>query len=116
MIKYRYLLILFLLNLFIKSAYSQSACQDNSDNTINYCTGPLNVSSNDTAITNSGTISLTTLINENAYALYLTGNKSTITNSGTISRTASGSNAYALNLTGNNAKIINTNTGTITVT
>jgi hypothetical protein len=60
MIKFRYLLILFLLNIFIKSAYSQS-CTANSNNT-GSCTGPLNVTSAFTGstITNSGTITTIT--------------------------------------------------------
>jgi hypothetical protein len=143
MIKYRYLLILFLLNLFIKSAYSQS-CTANSNNT-GSCAGPLNVTSAFTGstITNSGTITTittgsssaigisdsstlggNTILNTNlisvtsAYVSYGILNLSTneqVTNSGTINvEGVNSSFAYASSKANNT--FTNTSTGTITVT
>ena len=142
MIKFRYLLILFLLNPFIKSAYSQ--CTANSNNT-GSCTGPLNVTSAFTGstITNSGTITTittgsssaigisdsstlggNTILNTNlisvtsAYVSYGINNSSTneqVTNSGTINVVGVES-SFAYTSSKANNKFTNTSTGAITVT
>jgi hypothetical protein len=57
MLKFRYLLIVFFINFFLKSTYSQ-ACSENASTTRN-CTGPLNVTVSGQTITNSFEISLT---------------------------------------------------------
>ena len=143
MIKFRYLLIVFLFNFFLKSAYSQS-CTANSNNT-GSCTGPLNVTSAFTGstITNSGTI--TTITTGSSYAIGISdsstlggntilntnlisvtselvsfgiNNSSTneqVTNSGTINVVGVNSSfAYASSKANNT--FTNTSTGTITVT
>ena len=101
MIKFRYLLILFLLNLFIKSAYSQ--CTANSNNT-GSCTGPLNVTSSSNTISNSGTISFTGM-----YGINISGSSNIISNLNTINGTVSGS-AYSIYDSSSEGNIIlNTN-------
>jgi hypothetical protein len=86
MIKFRYLLIVFFIIFFLKSAYSQSSCTANSNNTGD-CTGPLNITSTVPTVTNSGTISLAGTAS--VTGIYNTGNSNTITNSNTISGTIS---------------------------
>jgi hypothetical protein len=117
MLKFRYLLIVFLFNFFLKSAYSQSACQENSDNTINYCTGPLNVTASDQTITNSGAISLTGAGAFTGYkGIFSTGSRNIITNLNTINvAVTSTAFSYALHYSsGSDNEGINS--GTITAT
>jgi hypothetical protein len=102
MIKFRYLLILFLLNLFIKSAYSQS-CTANSNNT-GSCTGPLNVTSSSNTISNSGTISFTGM-----YGINISGSSNIISNLNTINGTVSGSAYSIYDSSSEGNTILNTN-------
>jgi len=114
MLKFRYLLIVFLFNFFLKSAYPQSSCTANSNNTGD-CTGPLNITSTVPTVTNSGTISLAGTAS--VTGIYNTGNSNTITNSNTISGTISTTGSYfirGISNTGSSNTI--TNSGTINVT
>jgi len=112
MIKYKYLLIVFLLNFFLKSAYSQS-CTTNSNNT-GSCTGPLNVTSTGSTVTNSGTI--TTITTGSSYAIGISDNSisggNTILNTNLISVT-SVYVSYGINNSSTNEQV--TNSGTINV-
>ena len=113
MIKFRYLLIVFLFNFFLKSAYSQS-CTENSNNT-GSCTGPLNVTSTSSTVTNSGTISLAGTAS--VTGIYNTGNSNTITNSNTISGTISPTGSASIrgiDNTGSSNTITNSNTINVT--
>ena len=96
MIKYRYLLILFLLNLFLKSAYSASCTADT--NNAGDCTGPLNVTVSDQTITNSGAISLTGSDSGPGYrGIFSTGSRNIITNLNSINvAVTSSAYSYAL--------------------
>jgi hypothetical protein len=143
MLKFRYLLIVFLFNFFLKSAYPQSSCTANSNNTGD-CTGPLNITSTVPTVTNSGTITSTiTASNTFAYGIYdsssLGGNiisntnsisvtsiyvsygihnlstNEQVTNSGTINVVGVNS-SFAYTSSKANNKFTNTSTGTITVT
>ena len=114
MIKFRYLLILFLLNIFIKSAYSQ--CTANSNNT-GSCTGPLNVTVSDQTITNSGAISLTGSDSGPGYrGIFSTGSRNTITNLNTINvAVTSSAYSYALQYSSGSDNV-GINSGTIIAT
>ena len=114
MIKFRYLLIVFLLNIFIKSAYSQ--CTANSNNT-GSCTGPLNVTVSDQTITNSGAISLTGSDSGPGYrGIFSTGSRNTITNLNTINvAVTSSAYSYALQYSSGSDNV-GINSGTIIAT
>ena len=115
MIKFRYLLIVFLFNFFLKSAYSQS-CTADSNNT-GSCTGPLNVTVSDQTITNSGAISLTGSTASRGYkGIFSTGSRNIITNLNTINvAVTSTAYSYALQYSsGSDNEGINS--GTITAT
>jgi hypothetical protein len=118
MIKYRYLLIVFFINFFLKSAYSQS-CTADSNNT-GSCTGPLNVTVSGQTITNSGSISLTGSSNPPIYTgfkgIFSTGSGNIITNLNAINvAVTSTAYSYALQYSsGSDNEGINS--GTITAT
>jgi hypothetical protein len=122
MIKFRYLLIVFFINFFLKSAYS---CTTNNTGS---CTGLLSVTSSGVTATNSGTItSSTTAASSTAYGIYSNSASSSLTviNSGTISVSAQPA-AGAVNATDlphaahaivtNASGFVLTNSGTITAT
>jgi hypothetical protein len=117
MIKFRYLLIVFLFNFFLKSAYSQ--CTANSNNT-GSCTGPLNVTVSGQTITNSGSISLTGSSDPPIYTgfkgIFSTGSGNIITNLNAINvAVTSTAYSYALQYSsGSDNEGINS--GTITAT
>jgi hypothetical protein len=102
MIKFRYLLIVFLSNFFLKSAYSASCTADT--NNAGDCTGPLNVTSSSNTISNSGTISFTGM-----YGINISGSSNIISNLNTINGTVTGSaySIYDRSIEGNT--ILNTN-------
>jgi hypothetical protein len=112
MIKFRYLLIVFLFNFFLKSAYSQT-CTENS----NPCVGALSVTVSDQTITNSGAISLTGSTAGTGYkGIFSTGSRNIITNLNTINvAVTSTAYSYALQYSsGSDNEGINS--GTITAT
>jgi hypothetical protein len=122
MIKFRYLLIVFFINFFLKSAYS---CTTNNTGS---CTGPLSVTSSGVAATNSGTItSSTTAASSTAYGIYSNSASSSLTviNSGTISVSAQPAAGAvkaadlphaAHAIVTNASNFVLTNSGTITAT
>jgi len=119
MIKFRYLLIVFLFNFFLKSAYSED-CKINESNT-GPCTGPLNVTDSSKTIANSGTISFTGSGKASINGIYITGSSNTISNLNTINGTSTHSNdgyAYGIydnsSLGGGGNTILNTNLISVT--
>jgi len=119
MIKFRYLLIVFLFNFFLKSAYSED-CKINESNT-GPCTGPLNVTDYSKTIANSGTISFTGSGKASINGIYITGSSNTISNLNTINGTSTHSNdgyAYGIydnsSLGGGGNTILNTNLISVT--
>jgi hypothetical protein len=115
MIKFRYLLRVFLLIFFLKSAYSQD-CSPNSDNT-GSCTGPLNVTVSDQTITNSGAISLTDG-SKFRRGISNSGSNNIITNLNTINLTLNAAllgttNGYTWGINNPGANNTVTNSGTI---
>ena len=113
MIKFRYLLIVFLFNFFLKSAYSQSSCTANASTTEN-CTGPLTINESNKTISNPYTISFTGSGSSFYYGINSSGSSNTITNLNTINGTVTSGYAYGIKNTGSNS--ITTNTGTINLT
>jgi hypothetical protein len=113
MIKFRYLLIVFLFNFFLKSAYSQSSCTANASTTEN-CTGPLTINESNKTISNPYTISFTGSGSSFYYGINSSGSSNTITNLNTINGTVTSGYAYGINNTGSVSTI--TNTGTINLT
>jgi len=112
MFKLRYLLIVFLFNFFLKSAYSAD-CNINVSNT-GPCTGPLNVTVSDQTITNSGTISLSDGTSRFRRGIDNSGSKNAITNLNTINGTLSGTvegYTWGINNPGDDNTV--TNSGTI---
>jgi hypothetical protein len=119
MIKFRYLLIVFFINFFLKSAYSAD-CNINVSTTDN-CTGPLNVTDTGQTITNSFEISLTGgPVSPGAFTGYkgilITGDSNKIINLNTINvAVTSTAFSYALHYSsGSDNEGINS--GTITAT
>jgi hypothetical protein len=115
MLKFRYLLIVFFINFFLKSAYSQS-CTENSNNT-GSCTGPLNVTDSSKTIANSGTISLSDG-SKFRRGISNSGSNNIITNLNTINLTlnvtllgTTGGYTWGINNPGANNTV--TNSGTI---
>jgi hypothetical protein len=115
MLKFRYLLIVFLFNFFLKSAYSAD-CNINVSNT-GPCTGPLNVTVSDQTITNSGTISLSDG-SKFRRGISNSGSNNIITNLNTINLTlnatllgTTGGYTWGINNPGANNTV--TNSGTI---
>lgn len=115
MIKFRYLLIVFLFNFFLKSAYSASCTADT--NNAGDCTGPLNVTVSDQTITNSGAISLTgSSVNTGYKGIFSTGSRNTITNLNTINvAVTSSAYSYALQYSSGSDNV-GINSGTIIAT
>ncbi len=112
MIKYRYLLIIFFINFFLKSAYSQS-CTANASTTEN-CTGPLTINESNKTISNPYTISFTGSGSSFYYGINSSGSSNTITNLNTINGTVTSGYAYGIKNTGSVSTI--TNSGTINLT
>ena len=114
MIKFRYLLIVFLFNFFSKSAYSASctAYTDNAGDCI-----ALNVTVSDQTITNSGAISLTGSTDNTGYkGIFSTGSRNTITNLNTINvAVTSSAFSYALQYSSGSYNV-GINSGTIIAT
>ncbi|CAO6130947.1 hypothetical protein MCEGEM19_00335 [Candidatus Pelagibacterales bacterium] len=112
MIKFRYLLIVFFINFFLKSTYSQ-ACDANVS-TERDCTGPLTINESNKTISNPYTISFTGSGSSFYYGINSSGSSNTITNLNTINGTVTSGYAYGIKNTGSNS--ITTNTGTINLT
>ena len=115
MFKFRYLLIVFFINFFLKSTYSQ-ACDANTSTTRD-CTGPLNVTDTGQTITNSFAISLTGSSGSTGYkGIFSTGSGNIITNLNTINvAVTSTAFSYALHYSSGSDNE-GTNSGTITAT
>jgi hypothetical protein len=112
MIKFRYLLIVFLFNFFLKSTYSQ-ACPANASTTEN-CTGPLTINESNKTISNPYTISFTGSGSSAYYGINSSGSSNTITNLNTINGTVTSGYAHGIKNTGSDSII--TNSGTINLT
>jgi hypothetical protein len=113
MIKFRYLLIVFFIIFFLKSAYSQSSCTANAS-TIENCTGPLTINESNKTISNPYTISFTGSGSSFYYGINSSGSSNTITNLNTINGTVTSGYAYGIKNTGSVSTI--TNSGTINLT
>jgi hypothetical protein len=106
------LIVLILFNFLFIHPSLAGPCISNSNNDSG-CEGPLDIIGSGINITNSGTITATS-VEGNTYGITIGGNDNTITNSGTITVTSNNGYAYGIEIAGNNNTI--TNSGTITVT